>query len=171
MQNDNNLQFIREKIYELRTAVMYESSNELVKLRNDIVTALEVDEEGQLWYVTNRPLQKIEECKQNFQARLLFYKKGFNYFIEVSGKATIVNKDYSRDESGSNKKILVKMNMVNIEYNEPNARKPKSKLEIVMENWYTWFKHYFISPSFRVNSKKTRTNKLRKYERQIKKYS
>ena len=139
MQNDNNLLFIREKIYKLRTAVMYASSNAVVKLTNDVVTALEVDEEGHLWYVTNRPLQKVEQCEQHFQARLFFYKKGVDYFVEVSGNATIVDKNYLPGQSHDDKKVLVKMNMVNIEYTEPNARKPKSKIETLVENCYTWF--------------------------------
>jgi len=139
MQNDTNLLFIREKIYKLRTAVMYASSNAVVKLPNDIVTALEVDEEGQLWYVTNRPLQQIEQCEPNFPARLFFYKKGVDYFIEVSGNATIVNKDYWPGQSHDDKKVLVKMNMVNIEYTEPHARKPKSKIEAFAANCYNWF--------------------------------
>ena len=139
MQNDNNLLFIRQKIYELRTAVMYASSNALVKLSNDVVTALEVDEEGQLWYVTNPPIQKVENCEQNFQARLFFYKKGVDYFVEVSGSATIVNKDYLPGQSRDDKKVLVKMNMVNIEYTEPHARKPKSKIETLVDNCYNWF--------------------------------
>ena len=139
MQNDNNLLFIREKIYKLRTAVMYASSNSVVKLTNDIVTALDVDEEGQLWYVTNAPLQKVEQCEQNFQARLFFYKKGVDFFVEVSGDATIVDKNYISDQSPDNKKILVKMNMINIEYTEPHTKKPKSKIEILAGNCYTWF--------------------------------
>ena len=139
MQNDNNLLFIREKIYKLRTAVMYASSNAVVKLTNDVVTALDVDEEGQLWYVTNRPLQKIEQCEQNFPARLFFYKKGVDYFIEVSGNATIVNKECWPGKSSDDKKVLVKMNMVNIEYTEPHARKPKSKIEVFADNCYNWF--------------------------------
>jgi len=139
MQIDNNLLFIREKIYKLQTAVMYASSNAVVKLTNDVVTVLEVDEEGQLWYVTNRPLQKVEQCEQNFQARLFFYKKGVDYFVEVSGNATIVNKDYLPGQSRDDKKVLVKMNMVNIEYTEPHARKPKSKIETLVDNCYNWF--------------------------------
>lgn len=144
MVNDANLQFIREKVCQLRNAVMYVGSEGLVKLGNDIVTALRVDEEGQLWFLTNHPPSySAEECEQDFPARLLFYKKGVDYFVEVSGKATIVNINY-KDSAGKfnvqkNNKILVKMAMMNIEYTEPHTRKPRSKFEMVLENWYNWF--------------------------------
>ena len=37
------------------------------------------------------------------------------------------------------KKVLVKLEMKNIEYTEPHAKKPKGKIEIMVENWYSWF--------------------------------
>src|SRR5215510_2063402 len=115
MAHDENLQFIREKICVLRNAVMYVSSDGLVKLGNDIVTAIKVDEEGQLWFVTNRPAQIVSECEQSFPARLRFYRKGIGYYLEISGRASIVSSDYSFNDmpSGSKKpnekKVLVKL--------------------------------------------------------------
>jgi hypothetical protein len=145
MVNDANLQFIREKIIQLRSAVMYVASDELVKLGNDIVTAIRVDDEGQLWFVTNNPPQRVEECEQNFPARLCFYRKGIDFSMEISGKANIVNYNYSYDHSGKvdgskrSKKVLVKMAMINIAYNEPHAKRIKGKIEVMLENWYNWF--------------------------------
>jgi hypothetical protein len=145
MVNDTNLQFIREKIIQLRSAVMYDASDGLVKLGNDIVTAVRVDDEGHLWFVTNNPLQNIEECEQCFPARLCFYRKGIHFTMEISGRATIVNNDYSYDyvstesKSKKSKKVLVKLAMINIEYTEPHTKRPKSRVELMLENWYTWF--------------------------------
>ncbi|MFI5131048.1 MAG: hypothetical protein ACHQFX_13695 [Chitinophagales bacterium] len=145
MVNDTNLQFIREKIIQLRSAVMYDASNGLVKLGNDVVTAIRVDDEGHLWFVTNNPSHRIEECEQCFPARLCFYRKGIQFTMEISGRATIVNDSYSYDLTVSDprpknsNKVLVKLAMINIEYTEPHAKRPKSKVEMVLENWYTWF--------------------------------
>ena len=138
MATDMNLQFIREKISQIRTAVMYSMSNSLTRLPNDIVTAVRVDDEGHLWFVCRGPLPFMkEEVEKVFPARLCFYRKGVDYFVEVSGKATIVNTNYS--ENADEKSLLVKMNMMNIEYTEPNARKPKNKLELILESGYKWF--------------------------------
>jgi general stress protein 26 len=147
MATDTNLQFIREKIGQLRHAVMYETGDGLIKLRNDVVTAVKVDEEGQLWFVTNAPAQLVRECEQSFPARLRFYRKGLDFSVEVSGKASIINHDYSFERHRSPKdnssqflkKILVKLSMMNIEYIEPHNRKPKNKMELWIENGYNWF--------------------------------
>lgn len=139
MATDMNLQFIREKIGEIRTAVMYSMSNSLTRLPNDLATAVKVDEEGNLWFVCRGPLPVMKEYEQTFPARLCFYRKGVEYNVEVSGKATIVNNQYSKNPNADEKSLLIKMNMMNIEYREPNAKKAKTKLEMMMENGYKWF--------------------------------
>lgn len=141
---DGNLQFIRQKIYQLRSAIMYSMSNELVKIPNNIVTAIRVDDEGNLWFLAKRPSQFVSECEQNFPARLHFYRKGIRFFMEVSGKATIVNNACNlgtaeTDVAGVQEKpILIKMTMRNIEYVEAAERKRKTKLDVLFENGYKW---------------------------------
>lgn len=139
---DTNLRFISEKITDLRTAVMYSMSNSLVKLPNDIVTSVKVDEEGQLWFLSHHPYQSLKECEQVFPARLHFFRKGRNYFVEVSGKATIVRKIIGAKERNSDKEnkgeVLIKMTMSNIEYVEPSNNKSKPKWQELVENTYTW---------------------------------
>ena len=146
MVNDTNLQFIREKIIQLRSAVMYDASKGLVRLGNDIVNAIRVDDDGHLWFVTNNPAQRVEECEQSFPARLCFYRKGIHFTLEISGKATIINDNYSFDytaydpgKSNNRNRVLVKLAMMNIEYTEPHAKRPKNKVEVILENWYDWF--------------------------------
>ncbi len=143
MITDTNLQFISEKIADLQNAVMYSMSNSLVKLPNDIVTSVKVDEEGQLWFLSHLPCQSLKECEQVFPARLHFFRKGRNYFVEVSGKATIMSKipSASSFDTGSNKTkkaVLVKMTMSNVQYVEPQARHAKPKWKELAERTYTW---------------------------------
>jgi general stress protein 26 len=144
---DSNLQFIREKIYQVRSAVMYSMSNELVKIPNNIVTALKVDDEGQLWFLSKRPLQDVDQCERDFPARLLFYRKGIPFYLEVSGKATIVNNAFgigkSEDiaETKKEQPVLIKMSMKNLEYTEPAERRRKNRLELFLEESYKWLLH------------------------------
>jgi hypothetical protein len=137
MTTDLNLQFIREKINQLRTAVMYSMSNSINRLPNDVVTAIKVDEEGQLWFLCRGPHPAVKDFEETFPARLSFFRKGFDFFVEVSGKAVVVNNNYTDAKDGQ-KTLLVKMDMLNIEYTEPHARKPKSKVEVMLENGYKW---------------------------------
>ncbi|HEY0731219.1 MAG TPA: hypothetical protein VGD33_02275, partial [Chitinophagaceae bacterium] len=143
MATDTNLQFIRERIYEIRHAVMYSMSNGLVRIPNNIVSVIKVDNDGQLWFLCAPPTQKIEECECVFPARLQFYKKGKFFRLEVSGKATVMNNEYQSDSTASDgekkeKPLLVKMTMTNIEYTSTSERKEKGKIESILENSYKW---------------------------------
>lgn len=138
MATDMNLQFIKGKVSQLRTAVMYSMSNSIARLPNDIITAIKVDEDGYLWFLCRGPHAAVKEYEQSFPARLSFFRKGYDFFVEVSGKATIVNNNYTSEKDG-NRTLLVKMSMLNVEYTEPHAKKAKSKVEVLLENGYKWF--------------------------------
>ncbi len=143
MTSDPNLQFITGKIATLRSAVMYSMSNSLVKLPNDIVTFLKVDEDGQLWFLSHLPSQSLNECEQVFPVRLHFFRKGYDFFVEVSGKATIMNNSFSDNSFNTpgldnRKSVLIKMTMSNIEYTEPHANKSKTKIEQLAGKCYQW---------------------------------
>ena len=47
----------------------------------------------------------------SFPARLSFFRKGYDFFIEVSGKATVVNGNFTGDKEGQ-RTLLVKMNIL-----------------------------------------------------------
>ncbi len=143
MTTDINLRFISEKIRELRTAVMYSMCNSLVKLPNDIVTAVKVDEEGQLWFLSHLPYQLLTECEKEFPVRLHFFRKGRNFFVEVSGKATIIKKintdnSFESQDSTVPKALLIKMAMSNIEYVEPHTVSLKPKWQELAQKTYQW---------------------------------
>ncbi len=143
MNTDPNFQFISEKIAVLRTAVMYSMSNSLIKLPNDIVSLVKIDPEGQLWFLAHFPSQSLNECERVFPARLHFFRKGYDFYVEVSGRATIedIIVEAGCKQVGdvqTKRTVMVKMTMPNIEYREPHARKEKSKLQVVVEKSYKW---------------------------------
>lgn len=150
MASDSNLNEIRNKIYQLRTAIMYSMSNELCKLPNSIVTALQVDDEGQLWFVCPRPLLGSYEDEQSFPVRLHFYRKGFFFHLEVSGKATITNESAFDELPGNipekEKLILIRMTMNSIECTEPYEKRKRNKVEIFIEQGYNWMLRHIAIP-------------------------
>lgn len=148
MEKDMNLEFIREKIYEIKSAVMYSMSNDLVHIPNSIVTVLKIDDEGQLWFLCTPPTYQVEECEAVFPARLHFYRKGKFFRVEVSGKAVIMNRAFDglSKEEASKKPILIKMTMQNVEYTAVNEKRPRTKLETIMENGYKWLLKNFALP-------------------------
>lgn len=138
MVTDNNFQFISKKVALLRTAVMYSMSNNLVKIPNDIVNYVNIDEDGQLWFISHLPCQLLSECEREFPARLHFFRKGYDFFVEVSGKAVVVSDICSDSVNNENNSVLIKMTMKNIEYREPHAKKDKTKVQVLVEKSYKW---------------------------------
>jgi hypothetical protein len=133
---------------------MYGMSHGLVKLPNDIVTLVKIDDEGHLWFISRRPGYFSTECEQDFPARLCFYRKGYDFYVEVSGKASIVNnsyntgiekQDYEADANGQ-RPVLVKMTMANVEYSEPHAIRPPGWMETMFTNLYKWALRNIVIP-------------------------
>jgi general stress protein 26 len=147
MAKETNLHFVREKIGRLRNAIMYVYASGPVSLPNDIVTATSVDENGHLWFLANSPSRLVQECEQSFPVTLRFYRKGVDFFMEVSGIATIVSTCYYNDKASKDElldskhpeKILVKMEIMNTTYAEAQLKKPKRKIELMVEKGYKWF--------------------------------
>lgn len=144
MSRDNNLQFISQKISQLRTAILYSMSNELIRLPNCIAMALKVDEEGYLWFVCDKPAHQVEQCADTFPVKLHFYKKGVLYHVEVNGTAQIVNNDYKGDSEFA-KPLLLKMDMASIEYTE-TGKVGKRKAELFMEKAFHWVVSHIAIP-------------------------
>lgn len=139
---DSNLNEIRKKVYKLRTAIMYSMCDEVCKLPNSIVTALQVDNEGQLWFICQKPVQNVVEYEHSFPVRLHFYHKGIFFHLEISGRATVMNHDYSGylpDEFlAKGKLMLIRMAMNSIEYTEPYGKKERTRFEAFVEKIYKW---------------------------------
>lgn len=150
MTTDPNLNEVREKIYRLRTAIMYSMCDEVYKLPNSIVTVVQVDDEGQLWFICQKPLHNIAEYKHSFPVRLHFYHKGIFFYMEISGKATIIEEDYSGDLPGEAATVedpmLIKVAMDLIEYTELYGKKAKSRLEAFIEKGYNWMLCHIALP-------------------------
>ena len=91
MLHDRHLHFLHDKIQDLRSALFYSLSNSVVKIPTSIVTALNVDDEGQVWFFVSRPKQQLTEFDRQFPARLEFYKKGKHSLVKINGRACIVN--------------------------------------------------------------------------------
>ena len=91
MVSDRHLHFLQEKIQELRSALFYSLSNSVLRIPTSIVTALRVDESGQVWFFVSKPKHQLTEYDRQFPARLEFYKKGKGSLIKIVGRACIVN--------------------------------------------------------------------------------
>jgi hypothetical protein len=90
MFNDKNLIFLKEKIEDLSIALFHCDSKSLLKIPTTIIKTHSVDDNGDILFFVNRPQQSINEFDQEFLVALNYFKKGKNYFMNISGKARIV---------------------------------------------------------------------------------
>ncbi|MGC4036620.1 MAG: hypothetical protein QM764_11710 [Chitinophagaceae bacterium] len=89
MAAGNNLEFLKERIFEIKSALLYSMSNELIKMPVSIVTVLKMDDEGMLWFFVKKPSCSLSEDGHAFPARMQFYRKGKPFFMHVTGTAII----------------------------------------------------------------------------------
>lgn len=81
---------VKSKILELNSALFFSESSSLIKLPTHVVSEIEMDEEGQIWFVVPRPVQHIEAFDKKFATKLDFFKKGLEFFVKVTGVGEIV---------------------------------------------------------------------------------
>ena len=129
MTTDNHLNFLQHKIMELRSALFFSMSDAVLKLPTTIITALKVDELGQVWFFVNKPTQNIQEFDREFPCRAEFFRKGIDGQVKISGRATIMNDpeelnclvdmDDDIKKKAMNELVLVKVKIQNVDYFEP----------------------------------------------------
>ena len=119
---------IRQKIESLKTAIMYSTSNDILKLPTHIVHTLKVDDEGYLWFIVPQPRQAIAVFEQKFPVALQYFKKGSLDVINVSGSAEIItqqaildNIDFMTEERRNKlleQHIFLRVKMLQVELDE-----------------------------------------------------
>ena len=124
MENDYKLLFIKNKLQQIKSAVMYPTNSNIVRLPNDIVEFESVDDDGLLWFSPHVPRHWIKAYELHFPAKLIFYRKGIDYYVEITGTAVVVNKQdvaYGADNIQGGK-LLLKMVPYYIEYTETGKK-------------------------------------------------
>lgn len=153
VNNNLHVNFLREKIGELKTALLYCNSKSVLKIPTTIVTAINVDDLGQIWLLVPRPSQNITEFERDFPVTLNFYRKGKNFYLNIDGKAGIVLEPGELDEMAENIEtdprslldqwILVKVKVIDTQYHD-------NRLAVKNSSWITNLSSHFnklISPA------------------------
>lgn len=130
MQNfyqDRNLQFLKEKIKDIKIALFKTELNPELQLPNNIIQTLKVEDDGTIWFFTSCNGKHAEQIDKPFYAYLSYQKKGNGCNLQLSGKACFVKNDddgifsicnYPKGSYG--KLVLVKMKIMQAEFFENN---------------------------------------------------
>lgn len=149
MLSETNYSLLEEKISDLRSALFFSLSDAVLKMPNAIITALKVDEVGQIWFFVNRPMQNIQEFDKEFPAQLDFFKKGKNFYVKIMGKARIVNDPEElnglislSDEvkaKAMDQLVLVKVKIQTVEYRDKTPAETHGWLHSIRALFSKWF--------------------------------
>jgi hypothetical protein len=129
--------FLQSRIMDLRQALFYNDSQSVLKFPVSVINVLFVDDVHQVWFMVHRPTQYLNEFEKEFRARLDFYKKGKDYYLQVIGKATVVcdpeelNNVYGLDNEtkklASTSMALIRMKINKTFYYPIRKQPPKAK--------------------------------------------
>lgn len=130
MVNEKILHFIAEKIEDINLAILYCHSNSPLKIHNTIIHTLHVDENGHVSFFIIRPKQSISHFEQEFPAGLNYFKKGKSCFLNIFGKARIINdpEELAYQTNLTNKEInraltthiLIKVKILKVDFYDNN---------------------------------------------------
>lgn len=81
---------LKNKIMDLQNALFFTESVSVIKLPTHVVSDVEVDEDGNIWLVIPKPTMHIEAFEKEMPARLDFFKKGMDFFVQVRGVAILL---------------------------------------------------------------------------------
>ena len=150
---DENLGFLIGKINDIKIARFKSEINTELKLPNNIIETLKVENDGTIWFFTSCYGYHAESIDKSFYAYLDYYKKGRDCRLQLSGKATIVEDDHEDLFSISNystgtfaRLVLIKMKIMQVEYFEltqPENLSWQAKIK-------TAFSQLFLAPSHRI---------------------
>jgi hypothetical protein len=80
-------QVLKSKIMELQSALLFTESSSIVKLPTHVISDVELDNEGNIWFVIPKPAMHLEAFDMEIPAKLDFFKKGKDFFVKIRGFA------------------------------------------------------------------------------------
>jgi hypothetical protein len=146
-----NLQTVQEKVNELQTALFYDLSNSVLKIPVSVIQVLTMDELGQIWFAMPFQSHYSQDCNRDFLSELHFFRKGKDFYLNITGKAFLVldpeevNNLFSVPEEIKSKvqaKELVLLN-VKIKTADYFIRKGHSEKKNYKEILHSWFSGLF----------------------------
>lgn len=149
-QQTQQLAFLQEKIEQIGSAIFFNQSESVLKLPTSLVSNIKVDDFGYLWFFVQKPKQNVQEFDNEFPVRMDFFKKGVDYFLQVSGKGWVVTDPEEQNtflemfnDIHANlleEMVLVKVKMLKAEYYETQLRVKNSWWQSAVGTMTAWFR-------------------------------
>jgi hypothetical protein len=139
------MQTLKTKIMELQSALFFTESNSIVKLPTHVISDVELDNEGSIWFVIPKPPMHIEAYDKDMPAKLDFFKKGTDFFVKVRGTA-ILHTDATEAMSAEMRQrmqdaevIVVKVTVLESELVDNSPKPSQNWLQASRSQLSSWF--------------------------------
>ncbi len=141
---------LKSKIIELQSALFFTESVSIVKLPTHVISDVEVDEEGNIWFVIPKPVLHIEAFEKEIPAKLDFFKKGMDFFVKVRGIAILQTdgeesennlalSEEMREKMKDEKVIGVKVKVVDSDLVDNTPKPSQNWLQSSRSQLSSWF--------------------------------
>ncbi|KYP15225.1 hypothetical protein [Flavihumibacter sp. CACIAM 22H1] len=80
---------LTELINSFRHGLFMNFSNQEFRLPNGVARLIHADDNGNCWLLFHSSLQDASVFEKEFPAKIRFYEKGKDYYVEATGKAVI----------------------------------------------------------------------------------
>lgn len=131
---------------ELQSALFFTESHSIVKLPTHVISDVELDSEGSIWFVIPKPSMHIEAYDREMPAKLDFFKKGTDFFVKVRGTAFLQTEVIGESLSAAMRQrmqgadvILVKVQVQESELVDNSPKPSQNWLQASRSQLSSWF--------------------------------
>ncbi|MCF3107643.1 hypothetical protein LL912_02510 [Niabella sp. CC-SYL272] len=107
MNTEIQVEFLKDKIRELGTALFYDQSDQVLLCPTSFIKTFDFDLCGNICFFVERPYVDINGMHTQFPAQLHFHKKGVEWSIDLNGTASI-----DGDTNALQSRILVRFKIL-----------------------------------------------------------
>jgi hypothetical protein len=141
---------LKSKITELQTALFYTESVSPIKLPTHVITDVEVDGEGHIWFAVPRPTMHIDAYEKEVLAKLDFFKKGKDFFVKVKGVAVLLTdaatinefetlSDEMKEKMNDDKCIGIMVKIEDVQFVDNTPKPAQNWLKASRSQLSSWF--------------------------------
>jgi hypothetical protein len=156
MATNQQLNFLQERIREIGSAIFFNLSDSILKFPTSIVSTLQVDDYGFVWFFLQKPKQNISQFEMEFPVRLDFFRKGTSCYLQVQGKGWIVHDPEEMNQLENmpdevkklamSDMVLVKVKIQKADYYETRSVGKQSWWQQAVNTVTAWFRHNQYRP-------------------------
>jgi hypothetical protein len=142
---DENLEFLNNKIRKMKIAMFRAEASVLLCPPNNIITTLKTDSSGNIWFITSCNKSYAKNIDRCFFASLDYYEKTTDCSLRINGRASIIENSVEigigsvKEDLALENIFLIKLKILTAEYCEKKQAAPtcfKEKVKNILNKMF-----------------------------------